>query len=89
MGGTNEALAPRHLKGSGASIYYCTTQNIPICLLNFEFIVCLLFIKNVLEQSHILSTYLQSLNVNYTTANDMYQSTIMNDHFLSKEIENI
>lgn len=45
-------------------------------LLNFEFIFCLSFLKNIFEQTHILSKYLQSPNVNFSTANNMCQSTI-------------
>jgi len=45
-------------------------------LSNYEFIFCLLFLKNIFDQTYILSKYLQSPNVNFSTANDKCQSTI-------------
>lgn len=41
-------------------------------ILNFEFI----FFKNVFEQTHILSKYLQSPSINFSTAKNMCNSTL-------------
>lgn len=45
-------------------------------ILNFEFIFCLLFLKNIFEQTHILSKYLQSPSINFSTAKNMCNSTL-------------
>lgn len=45
-------------------------------ILNFEFIFCWLFLKNVFEQTHILSKYLQSPSIIFSTAKNICNSTL-------------
>jgi len=45
-------------------------------ILNIEFIFCLLFLNNVFEQTNILSKYLQSPSINFSTAKNMCNSTL-------------
>ncbi|CAI6362199.1 unnamed protein product [Macrosiphum euphorbiae] len=54
---------------------------------NFEFVLCLIVLKDILEYTNILSKYLQSVNINYATVIDMSNSTINIIKQMRSEIE--
>jgi len=54
---------------------------------NFEFVFCLIVLKDILEYTNILSKYLQSVNINYATVIDMSNSTINIIKQMRSEIE--
>lgn len=55
--------------------YGSEAYNLLNCIYNFEFIFCLFSLKSVLEQTNILSKYLQSPSVNYATVKEMSNKT--------------
>jgi len=52
-------------------IYGSEANNSLSCILNFEFIFCFFSLKTVLEQTNILSKYLQSPSINYAVVKEM------------------
>lgn len=51
--------------------YGSEANNLLNCILHFEFIFCLFLLKTVLEQTNILSKYLQSPSINYALVKEM------------------